>query len=56
LNHDLLTAYPVLVEKANEFVAQFKCTVAVLPRSTIILAGDLTFAKERFESDKTINN
>jgi methionine aminopeptidase len=27
--HDLLTAYPVLIEKPGEFVAQFKTTVAV---------------------------
>lgn len=29
LNHDLLTQYPVLVEKPGEIVAQFKCTIAV---------------------------
>jgi hypothetical protein len=51
-----LTSYPVLVEKHGEFVAQFKTTIAILPKSTIILAGDIAFAKERFESDKTIAN
>lgn len=45
-----------MVEKAGEIVAHFKCTIAVLPRSTVILAGDLPFAKERFNSEKTIQN
>jgi len=41
IDHDLMTGYPVLTEKAGEFVAQFKTTVAVLPRSTAILAGEV---------------
>ena len=53
VDHDLLTGYPVLTEKAGELVAQFKCTIAVLPRSTAVLAGELTIAP-RFESDKSI--
>lgn len=52
--HDLLTPYPVLVEKAGEIVAQFKATVAVLQKSTVILAGDTAFAKDRFESEKSL--
>jgi len=39
-DHEMLVAYPVLTEKAGETVAQFKCTVAVLPKSTAILAGN----------------
>lgn len=54
--HDLLTAYPVLIEKPGELVAQFKCTIAVLPKSTVILAGDLPFPVERFETDKKITD
>lgn len=54
--HDLLTAYPVLVEKPNEIVAQFKCTIAILPKSTVILAGDVPLALERFETDKKVND
>lgn len=54
--HDLLTAYPVLVEKNGEIVAQFKCTIAVLPKSTVILAGDVPFPVERFETDKKITD
>lgn len=51
VDHDLLTGYPVLTEKSGEIVAQFKCTIAVLPRSTVVLAGDIPLAG-RFESDK----
>lgn len=53
LDHDLLTGYPVLTEKVGEIVAQFKSTIAVLPRSTVVLAGDLPLAA-RFESEKKI--
>lgn len=54
--HDLLTAYPVLVEKTGEYVAQFKCTIAILPRSTVILAGDIPLAQERYETDKKVGD
>ena len=54
LAHDLLTPYPVLVEKAGEYVAQFKCTIAVLPKSTVILAGDLPFDNAKFETIKSL--
>lgn len=53
LEHDLLTGYPVLTEKAGEFVAQFKCTIAVLPRSTVVLSGEAPLAS-RFDSEKKI--
>ena len=53
VDHDLLTGYPVLTEKTGEFVAQFKSTIAVLPRSTVVLAGDIPLAA-RYESDKKI--
>lgn len=55
LEHDLLTGYPVLTEKAGEFVAQFKGTVAVLPRSTVVLAGEVPLAG-RYESEKKIQD
>lgn len=41
LTHNLLVPYYVLTEKAGEFVAHFHTTVAVQPRSTAILAGNL---------------
>ena len=53
-NHEMLVAYPVLVEKPGEVVAQFKTTVAVLPRSTTILAGNRAFDASKFDSDKSI--
>lgn len=55
LDHDLLTAYPVLTEKPGELVAHFKTTIAVLPRSTAVLAGEIPLAS-RFESEKKIEN
>lgn len=55
VEHDLITGYPVLTEKAGEVVAQFKCTIAVLPRSTVVLAGsEVAFPADRFETDKKI--
>ena len=56
MNHNLLTAYPVLVEKNGEFVAQFKCTIAVQQKSTVILAGNVALQKERYESEKSVQN
>jgi hypothetical protein len=56
MTHDLITPYPVLVEKTGEYVAQFKCTVAVQQRSTVILAGDVSFTKERYESEKSLQS
>jgi len=37
LNHDLVNPYPVLYEKAGEFVAQFKFTVLILASGTLRL-------------------
>jgi curved DNA binding protein len=56
IEHDLLTPYPVLTEKAGEIVAQFKCTIAVLPKSTVILAGDLPINSGRFVTEKKITD
>jgi len=50
-DHDLLLEYPVLQEKAGEIVAQFKSTVAVLPRSTIVLAGALPLDETKFKPE-----
>jgi len=41
LNHDLISPYPVIVEKHGEIIAHFKCTIAVQPKSTVVLAGNL---------------
>lgn len=56
LNHDLLMPYPVLIEKQGEFVAQFKATVAVQPKSVAILCGGKTFGLEGVESEKSIKS
>lgn len=55
LDHDLMTPYPVLTEKAGELVAHFKTTIAVLPRSTVVLSGEVPLAA-RFDSDKKIQD
>jgi curved DNA binding protein len=56
IQHDLLTHYPVLTEKPGEFVAQFKCTVALQPRSTVVLAGNVPLQTERFETGKAVKD
>ncbi len=56
LEHELLTQYPVLVEKVGEIVAQFKCTIIIQPRSTVVLAGDLPLQVDRFETAKKIED
>lgn len=55
-DHDLIMPYPVLTEKNGEFVAQFKATVAVLPRSTVVLAGGKAIDCSKFNSDKSITD
>jgi len=41
VDHELMQEFPVLTEKEGEFVAHFKSTIAILPRSTVVLAGAL---------------
>jgi len=48
--------YPVLTEKSGEFVAQFKATVAVQPKSTAILCGAKALETKGIESDKKIKD
>lgn len=55
LGHDLIMSYPVLAEKKGEFVAQFKATVAVQPKSTAILCGARPLA-DGVKSEKSIKN
>lgn len=54
--HDLLMPYPVLTEKNGEFVAQFKCTIALLPKKTEIIAGGKTLETKQFNSDKSVSD
>lgn len=57
LTHELIMAYPVLAEKPGEYVAQFKATIAVQPKSVAFLCGgkDLV-GKDGYVSDKKIKN
>lgn len=53
VDHELMQEFPVLVEKEGEFVAHFKSTIAILPRSTAVLAGALPFDSARYEATAT---
>lgn len=55
-DHDLIIPYPVLEEKEGEFVAHFHSTVAVLPKSTSVLAGFLDFDAKNFEGEHKLEN
>ena len=55
MSHGLLDGYPVLLEKKDELVAQFKWTVPISNKRVVLLTSsslDLT----RFESDKTVSD
>ena len=56
INHDLLAPYPVLTEKAGEFVAQFKGTVVVQPRSTAVISGNEPFDASRYQSECSVQD
>jgi curved DNA binding protein len=52
--HDLLLDYPVLGEKKGEFIAQFKATIAVQPKSVAILCGGRALNADGIKSDKSV--
>ena len=54
LNHDMLIPYPVYSERAGEFVAQFKATVVVQPRSTAVIAGNTPIDTDRYTSEFSV--
>ena len=57
VSHDLMMPYPVLSEKAGEIVAQFKCTIAVQPKSVAILCGGRDLVnKDGLKTDKKVGN
>ena len=56
LNHNMLVPYPVLSEKAGEFVAQFKATIVVQPRSTAVIAGGAPLNVSRFQSEHSVQD
>ena len=56
VGHDLIMAYPVLAEKKGEYVAQFKATIALQPKSTAILCGARALNSDGLETDKSVKN
>lgn len=52
----MLVPYPVLSEKAGEFVAQFKATIVVQPRSTAVIAGGAPLNVSRFQSEHSVQD
>jgi methionine aminopeptidase len=54
--HGMLNPYYVLQEKEGEYVAHFMCTIAVQPRSTAILAGNLPVDVSRYESENSVKD
>ena len=57
IEHELLMEYPVLTDKPDNFVAQFKATVVVQPRSTVLICGGRDLLnKDAIDSDKKIKD
>jgi len=56
VDHELLHEFPVLIEKDGDFIAHFKSTIAVLPRSTVVLAGALPVDATKLEAATPIKS
>jgi len=57
MEHGLIMDYPILNEKTGEFVAQFKATVVVQPKSVAILCGGKALhGADGYVSDKSITD
>lgn len=57
MEHELLMEYPVLTDKAGNYVAQFKATVVVQPRSTVLICGNKDLVgKDGIDTDKKIKD
>jgi curved DNA binding protein len=56
MNHGMLIPYPVLSEAPDQFVAQFKATVVVQPRSTAVLCGGSALDTSKFESEHSVQS
>ena len=57
MEHGLIMDYPILQEKAGEFVAQFKGTVVVQPKSVAILCGGKALVgADGYVSEKSIKD
>jgi len=55
VNHGLITPFPVLFEKEDEIVAQFKFTTLLMPNGPLRITG-LPFDVAECESDKKIED
>jgi len=55
VNHGLITPFPVLFEKEDEVVAQFKFTTLLMPNGPMRITG-LPFDPNNFESDHKIED
>lgn len=55
VNHGLITPFPVLFEKEDEVVAQFKFTSLLMPNGPMRITG-LPFNVSEFESDHKIED
>merc|ERR1712168_1236268 len=53
VNHGLITPFPVLFEKEDEIVAQFKFTTLLMPNGPLRITG-LPFDVAQYESDKKV--
>ena len=56
VDHDLLIPYPVLEEKQGEYVAHFKRTVAILPKSVQTIAGHLAFDAAKLKGENELKD
>ena len=57
MEHELLMEYPVLTDKPGNYVAQFKATVVVQPRSTVLICGNKDLVgKDGVDTDKKIKD
>lgn len=52
----MLVPYPVLTEREGQFVAQFKATIVVQPRSTAVIAGGAPLDTSRFTSEHSVKD
>ena len=57
MDHELLMEYPVLTDKPGNYVAQFKATVVVQPRSTALICGGRDIINlDGIDTDKKIKD
>lgn len=55
-DHDLINEYAVLCDKKDAFVAQFGATVAILPKSTTVLSGNMALDSAAYVPDNKVEN